>query len=301
MRISTSMFQELAVNGILDRQSSVSHTQQQLSSGKRILTPSDDPAGATQALNVQQLLQMNDQYQRNAVSGQSQLEFEEGVLTSIGDALLRVRELAVQGLSTTLTAANRQAIAIEVSQTLESVVSLANTKDSGGKYIFSGYKSQTQTFLDMGGGVYNYQGDQGQHIVQISPTYQLESRDNGLDVFTNLPAAAGGTQDIFKIVYDLAAALNANNPSANSLTDIDTAMNNIIRVRSNIGARLNAIDSQKQLNEQFKTQMMGTLSDIQDLDYASAVSQLNLQMLGLQAAQQTFQRIQGLNLFDYLR
>lgn len=295
------MFQQFAVNGILDRQASLSHTQQQLSTGKRIITPSDDPSGTTQALNVQQLIQMNDQYQKNAVSGQNQLEFEEGVLTSIGDALQRVRELAVQGLNTTLTAANRQSIATEVSQLLGTVLGLANTKDGNGKFIFSGFKSQTQPFVDMGGGVYNYQGDQGQHTVQINPQRQIPSGDTGYGVFTNLPAAAGGTQDLFKIIYDLAAALNANSPSANSVTDLDTAMNNIIQVRANVGARLNEIDSQKQINDQFKVQMTGTLSDIQDLDYASAVSQLNLQMLGLQAAQQTFQKVQGLSLFEYIR
>ncbi|MBI3771292.1 MAG: flagellar hook-associated protein FlgL [Gammaproteobacteria bacterium] len=295
------MFQQLAVKGILDRQIDISHTQQQLSSGKRILTPSDDPTAAGQAMNVQQLLQINDQYQRNASSGQSQLEFEEEVLTSVGDVLQRTRELAVQGLNGSQGAANRQSIAAEVTQNLEALLGLANTKDGTGKFLFSGYKVQTQPFLDTGAGVYVYQGDQGQRVVQISPLRQIASGDSGYDVFTNLPAAAGGTQDMFKILYDLATSLNANNPSGNSLTDIDTAMNSILRVRGNIGARLSAIDSQKQINEQFQTQMTGALSDIQDLDYASAVSHMNLQMIGMQAAQQTFQKVQGLNLFDYLR
>lgn len=300
MRISTSMFQHLAVQGILDRQADLSHTQQQLSSGKRILNTADDPSGTTQLIRLQQNADINQQYQRNINYSQSRLEFEEGVLTSIGNNLQRVRELAVQGLNATQGPDNRKAIAAEVYQRLDELLGLANTKDGGGEYLFSGFNGQTKPFVDAGAGVYNYQGDQGQRLIQVSPLRQISSSDNGYDLFVNLPASAGGTQDMLKTVYDLATSLDANAPVGTSLQDIDAALDNIIQVRAGIGARINALDAQRQIGEQFQVQVEGAISQVGDLDYAEAIGRLNLQLAGMQAAQQSFQKIQNLSLFNYL-
>ena len=92
-----------------------------------------------------------------------------------------------------------------------------------------------------------------------------------------------------------------NNGMNRALTDIDQSMGNILQVRAQVGARLNTIDSQKNTNDSFSLQLQSTLSDIQDLDYAEAASRLNRQLLGLQAAQQAFVKVQGLSLFNFLR
>ena len=97
MRISTQMMQRYAVSSILDRQTDLNRTQQQLASGKKILTPAEDPSGTTQLLALQQQLDQSTQYQSNIDRLNSRLEVEETVLSSVGDALQRVRELAVQG------------------------------------------------------------------------------------------------------------------------------------------------------------------------------------------------------------
>lgn len=301
MRISTSMFQQLAIQGILDRHGELSHTQQQLSSGKRILTTADDPSGTTQLMRLQQNAGINKQYQRNIDYSQSRLAFEEGVLTSVTDTLQRVRVLAVQGLNATQGAENRKAIATEIYQRLDELMGLANIQDGSGEYLFAGYNGQTKPFVDAGGGVFNYQGDQGQRQIQISPLRQIPSSDNGYDLFVNLPnSVTGGTQDMFKTVYDLAASLDANAPVGSSLQNIDAALDKIVQVRAGIGARINAVDAQRQIGEQYQVQVEGAMSQIGDLDYAEAVGRLNQQLVGMQAAQQSFQKVQNLSLFNYL-
>ncbi|MDA1107733.1 MAG: hypothetical protein O2845_05070 [Proteobacteria bacterium] len=91
-----------------------------------------------------------------------------------------------------------------------------------------------------------------------------------------------------------------NNAMNRALTDIDQSANSVLVTLSGVGARINAIDSQKAANDAYTLQLQQTLSSVQDLDYASAASQLNAQLLALQAAQQSFAKVQRLTLFDYL-
>jgi len=300
MRISTQMMQRLAVDSIVDKQSILSRTQLQVASGKRILAPSDDPTGTARALGLKQQLAQNIQFSSNIGRLKSRLEAEESVLDSVGNALQRVRELAVQATNSTYGAQNRANIAAEVWLLLDETFSLANSKDSTGEYLFSGFQSQTQPFVDGGAGNYTYQGVQAQRSIKISPTREILSSDSGSEIFENLNIVAGGKQNLFKTIYDFATALEANNAGGNIVADIDTAFNSILTTRSRIGARINAIEAQEQITAQFEVQAQSVLSSIEDLDYAEAVGRLNSELTGLQAAQQAFQRVQNLSLFNYL-
>ncbi len=299
MRISTLSMVEQGLNAILERQSDLNRTQLQLATGRRILTPADDPAGAAQALRLGQEKESVIQFQRNITQLVSKLSIEEGVLSGVGSALQRVRELAVQGVNATSTA-DGPLIAVEIRQLLDEILGLANTKDANGEYLFSGYQGKNQTFVDMGGGSYNFQGDVGQQFLQISPSRQIASSDSGRNIFVDIPFSGGGSQDIFKTLYDFAADLDAGTATGAILTDIDAALDKVIETRSLIGARMNSAESQQNLNEQALIQLDTTLSDIQDLDFAEAVGRLNLQLTSLEAAQQVFQRVQGLSLFNFL-
>ena len=213
MRVSTSMMQRLAVNAMNDRQATLSNTQLQLASGKRINNPSDDPTGATQILLLNQKLSLNEQYQSNTNSALTRLEAEEQVLDAAGSSLQRIRELAVRGINGTLGADNRQAVAEEVKQRLEELVDLANSKDGSGDYIFGGYQVKNPPIQDTGTGIYSYQGDQGQRMVQISPTRQIAVNDSGAEIFVGLDYSGGGKQDIFKTVFDFMNALESDLPT----------------------------------------------------------------------------------------
>jgi flagellar hook-associated protein 3 FlgL len=102
-------------------------------------------------------------------------------------------------------------------------------------------------------------------------------------------------------VSDPASQTRLNNGINRALTDTDQGLGKILEIRAQVGARINTIDSQKYTNDDFALHLQSTLSDIQDLDYAEAASRLNLQLLGLQAAQQAFVKVQGLSLFNFLR
>lgn len=515
MRISTSQIYQQGLSAMLDQQSSLMKTEQQLSTGKRILTPADDPAGSAQALDLNRALDVTNQYNTNANAATSSLNLEDSTLSSFTNTLQRVRELAVQANNSTLSSSDRSAIAAEVKQRLGELLALANTKDANGDYLFAGYKGQTQPFAQVGSG-FSYSGDQGSRNLQVGPSTRLAAGDSGSDVFmairngngtfttldnpantgsgvidpgsvsttsayvpgtyalimaqktnvaggalsftnpgsdtlgyqlsingtpvytganpstqsqaqiaasiaaqsgttgvtayvnngvlylantapstqpitvnemltgatnnadsvtgyfgsaltgaapsntitintvpadsyvavdsTNAVVAGGayqsagsisfngiqadvtGTpnngdrftispsanQDIFSTVQNLintmasptvtpAQQASASNAYNRALTNIDQALNNLDGARARVGARLNTITSQQTTNNAYTLQTQQNLSNVQDLDYAKAASQLTLQQTILQAAQQAFIKVQGLSLFNYIR
>lgn len=298
MRVSTSQVHQQGVTAMLEQQSKLTKTQLQLATGRRIQVPSDDPTGAKGVLDLEQLIAATEQYERNADAAEARLTSEEVALNSTVDLLQRARELAVRGNTDTVNAEGRKAIASEVRQLLASLLGIANGKDQNGDYLFAGHQTDQEPFSDDGSGGYTYNGDQGQRTLQIGPTRRVEVGDAGSDVFMNIP---GASQDVFSILYDLAADLDADNPDPASLNDLDAAMDNILTIQGKVGARRNAIERQNQVNESQVLQLQTTRSALQDLDYAEAVTRLNQQMVGLQAAQQSYAKVQGLSLFNFIR
>lgn len=398
MRISTFWMQQSAVNAMLDQQAQVAHTQLEVSTGRRILSPSDDPAGASRALTLTHASAQNSQYQRNIDSADSRLGNEDQTLSSVSDLLGRVRTLALEGQNGTLDSGDRKNIATEIRQRLSQLVALANTKDANGEYIFAGNATKTQPFVQGAGGV-TYAGDQGQRAIGIAPGQTIATGDPGSDVFQNIPGGNGTFQiaasptntgtlvsgatsvgdmsqwdggsyqiqftapdqyqvvdasntvvssgsyasgdtisfrgvqvgftgtpavgdsysvgpstakDMFSTLSDIADALEApgftphdnaviNDKLGRAIQNLDQASDRIVDVRARIGARLNTTDDQTNLNAGVGVDLKSALSKVQDTDYTSAVSQLNLQMTGLQAAQAAYVKVQGLTLFNYLK
>lgn len=301
MRISTVQLQTNAVSEMLDRQVKLGKTQLEVASGKKFLSPSDDPPGAVAALEYTRQLGSLNQYKTNIDRAYSSLTTEEATLGSLQEQLQRLHELAIQAGSATLGAAGRLAISYEVRGLQQAVLNLVNTQDQDGQYLFSGFQSQTQPYTDGGGGVFTYNGDQGQRLIEVAPSTRVAAADAGARIFGGLSAAAGGTTDVLKVIYDFATDLESNTFDTNTLTDLDTAMTSILGARAVTGARLNMLDEFKSLNASFTVDTQSSLSDVQDLDYAEAVSRLNLQLAGLKAAQESFVRIQNLSLFNILR
>lgn len=297
MRISNFMISQVSIDNILEQQSALLHTQLQLSSGRKILSPSDDPAGARKILDLNDVISTFDQFQRNSDAAGFSLSLEEKVLTSATDLMQRARELAIQGLNDTLGVNERENIASEIRQIQDQMISLANTRDSDGQYIFGGFNSTNIPFSGDGSGNFTYAGDQGRKLVQISTTRQIATGDSGFDVFMDIP---GTTANAFDALYDLASSLEANTPSQASLSDIDAIMQNIQTVRASVGARQSAIENQKTVNDDVIISSKEILSNTQDIDIAEAVVELNKRLTGLQAAQQTYTKIQGLSLFNFL-
>lgn len=302
MRIGTLQMFRQGINSILEQQTQLFRTQQQLATGKRVINPSDDPSGSARLVGLSESAAVTEQYQRNIDHLQARLEQEDTVLASVGDGLQRARELAVQALNDTNSAEDRIALAKEVRQIMDQLLGLANTRDAQGEYLFAGFQGQDIPFSHDGVGNFSYAGDQGQRQIQVGPTRQLAYGDSGLDVFMKIEdaSAAVAYEDVFSTLYNLATDLEANAPNATTLDQLDNALEHLVEFRATAGARLNAAQTQKDINESFLLQLEQTRSNIEDLDYAEAATRLSQESVALQAAQQAFVRVQNLNLFNYI-
>ncbi|MGZ4959901.1 MAG: flagellar hook-associated protein FlgL [Methylomonas sp.] len=301
MRISTSWNHQLGVNGMLDRQSKLNETQLKLSSGKKYLTPSENTAAASNLINLDQTIKENQQYQVNIGAARQRLSLEGSGLTNATDILQSIRELAVQGLNDSNNAENKKQIAAQIDELNKQLMGVANTQNANGEYIFSGYKSDQRAFTDTP--AYAYQGDANQRSIAIGPARQVTDGDPGEAVFGAVsagPLTAGSIENIFQAVSKLSADLKGNAPNTGSLADIDKTLVRINTTQASVGARLKALDSQENLNADYILDHQKTASAVGDLDYAEALSKFNLQQTALQAAQQTFVKVQDLSLFKYL-
>ncbi len=300
MRLSTSQIYQQAVTAMQTKQADLSKTQLQLATGQKLLAPSDDPSAATRILDLNNVIETTTQYQRNADFADTRLSLEETVLSDVGNILQRARELSVRANNDTLSAGDRKAIAVEVKTNIEALVQLANSQDANGEYLFSGFKTDTIPFTDNGAGNFSYDGDQGQRSLQIGARRQVTVGDSGDEVFMKVDDGAGGVSSMFDTLYDFMTDLEANNPSTTTITRLDSAIDSVLNTRSSIGARMNTIESQKGANDSFSLLLQENRSNLEDLDYAEAVSRFEQQLLALQASQQTFVKIEGLSLFNYL-
>lgn len=299
MRISTSMLYDFGVNSIDTQLTQLAKTQQQIATGRRILTPGDDPVAAAGALENEKSLGVVNQYVNNIGSARSTLSLEEGVLASVNQTLQNVRQTAVNAGNPTLSAANKAALATTLRSNYDQLLSLANSKDGEGNYMFAGFKTATQPFTQLTGPAV-YAGDQGQRKLQISASRQIPVTDSGQDVFK--PGVAGS--DPFATIETLITALNSGTVTAadisTALNGIDSAMNNVLRVRSGIGTRQNELDATETAGQNSALQYQSAISNLRDVDFTKAITDLTRQQTGLQAAQKSFVTVQGLSLFNYL-
>ena len=183
MRISTSQYFETSAASYQKNFADTVKTTQQISSGDRIQTAADDPIGAAKLLMLQQQSELLSQYSGNMTTATNALNQEEGVLSSIFDAMQRASELAIQAGSGAMSEPDRVSIAAEIGEIEKSVFGMLNSKDANGGYLFAGSKSSTQPYVRNGDGTYSYQGDQTQLSVQVSDTLRMATSDTGYSIF----------------------------------------------------------------------------------------------------------------------
>lgn len=190
MRVSTSTIHDTSVNSLLKQQAELFKTQQHVSTGRRILTPSDDPIAATQALDVTQAASINSQFETNRENAASSLGLVENVLQSVTKLIQNVQEVTVNAGNPTLSDSNRDGIVAELRGRLEELVGLANSTDQSGQFLFSGFQGDTKPFSQVASGI-QYNGDQGQRLTQVSIRRQLAVSDSGANVFERIQNGNG--------------------------------------------------------------------------------------------------------------
>ncbi|GMR15890.1 MAG: flagellar hook-associated protein FlgL [Gammaproteobacteria bacterium] len=410
-RISSFQMHQNAINAMLKQHETLSRTQQQVATGKKIFKPSEDPVAASRVVNLNDTLSAIDQHQSNVDAARARISLSEGVLSHVVESIHRARELAIQANNDSQNESTRSFIAAEIEQIQEALLNLANTTDSNNEFLYSGGLSRFKPFSRNEAGGFEYNGDESHREIQISGSRRIAVDDPGSEVFLAIkngngvfstldglenkgsgiidPGRATGNykadtygiifnqsfaefadkqnsqdipltysvvdskgtilssgipfepgkeiafngvhtsikgapedgdvfvvkpsqnQDIFTTMQNLIRALKSKAPEARdnisfhnamnrSLTDLNRSLDNILEVRGSIGARLNALDSQETINDAYRIQIREILSNVEDLDFAEAVSRLNLELTGLEASQKAFTRVQDISLFNFL-
>lgn len=208
MRVSSNTLFDTNVSLLNQQQARLMQTQQQIASGRRILSPSDDPLAAARALEITQADATNTQYVTNRTSAQHTLTMAESALQSVTSLIQDVKTVATSAGNGTLSDANRKSIAAELSGRLQQLMGLANSTDGLGNHLFAGFQSKTQPFVDTPAGV-GYFGDDGQSQVQVGASQQMATSSSGSDVFMRIKEGNG-------TFVTQAAAANAGSGIASS-------------------------------------------------------------------------------------
>jgi flagellar hook-associated protein 3 FlgL len=397
MRVTQSLNQAQFLAALTQLESNLSQTHNQISTNLAFTTPSQNPVAAGSVNNYDQALAQSQQYDSNASSAQTRLSTEDTALAQVQTELQSLRDLALQANNGSVSSQGHTAIAAQATQIQNSLLSLANTQDGNGEYIFGGFSTTNQPFALTASGA-NYAGDQGQRQVQIAAGQTIADGDNGNGVFNqiktgngtfNASAAAGNTgtgvlgastvqnpaaydggtyainftasntfevrdsanalvtsgtytagqsiafrgvqvtlngqpvtgdsftvapstnQSVFTTVQNLVTALQTgngtsaaqaklNNSLGNAINNIDQALGQVSNIRATIGARLNSITTQQSVSSSQQIQLKASISSLQSLDYAAAITTLDLQNTTLSASMQAFTLTQGLTLFKFL-
>jgi flagellar hook-associated protein 3 FlgL len=191
MRISTSMLNQNAVNGILTDEAQAAQTQAQLSSGKRINTPADDPVGEVQLLQLNATNSQNQQFISNGQSATTNLGLEQTALSDATNTLQSIRDLIVQANSGTNNQADLKDIATQISALESQLQGTANSKNAQGEFLFAGFSSNAQPFVRGASGAISYVGDSGARSVPINGGTSVQTGDPGSSVFQGIPGGNG--------------------------------------------------------------------------------------------------------------
>ena len=189
MRVSTLQIYSLVNNSVADANASIIKTQEQLSTGKRVLSAADDPVAATRIQQLNDNIALVEQYNNNITIAKNNLSIEESTLDSINNLLQRVEELAVQAGNTAILSAGEYAtIANEIDTRIDELFSLVNTQNSNGDHIFSGYKSESKAFIGDSTNGFRFAGDEGQVSIKVDDNNFIEASDSGKDIFVDIPS-----------------------------------------------------------------------------------------------------------------
>ncbi|MCG5538697.1 flagellar hook-associated protein FlgL [Halorhodospira sp. 9622] len=194
MRVSTSHMQNTAVQNMTGQQSEINDTQTQLSSGRRVLRPSDDPTSAARTLDLKRATESVERFNRNGDLARTRLSMSESALEQAGNELQRIRELTVQAANGSQDADTRSYIAAEIEERYKQLVELGNSRDGNGEYLFSGSRTRTQPFNMGTDGHVTYHGDQNSRQVRIGPGRQIGVDHSGFDAFMKVPDGNGQYQ-----------------------------------------------------------------------------------------------------------
>jgi flagellar hook-associated protein 3 FlgL len=299
MRVSTSQtyLQTTSLMSKLTQQANVA--QQQISTQKRVVSASDDP-GAYRQLAGLKLADANDKaYAANVNTAQGILEQSSDTLTSIGTQLQRAQELFTNAASGTLSASDREAIGKELESIRDTLVSLANSKDSRGLPLFGG-ASGDNPYIQAEDGSVSYAATGEPAGIPIGDQTSIQVGVTGKQAF-----AVGDDKDMFAIFSTFLTALQSGGDvqvaAKQAMGDTTDALQSVDLARTSVGARGTRLEL---LSEQLTNASMDretTRASVEDVDLSEAITQLQKTLTVLQATQASFTKLTSLSLFDYIK
>ena len=300
MPISTRLFNDQAITRFNRITSDIQQTQDKVATGKKVLKASDDPVAAATISFVRDQKVMLDRFATNIDRAQTRLTLTENVVAESVNLLTRAYELGIQAKNDTLTAVDRRAISFEISQIRESMMSLANSKDVNGNYLFAGYRTNVQPFVSNEAGEVTFAGDRGVHSVQISDSLRANTGLDGADVFMRVDID-GTTKPFFDVLTSMERELQGGAINNETVSELNACIDHFAVNQTRVGAELNKLDYQKSAMERRVLLMDENLSGLEDADLANLVSELQTMIVSRDAAQRSFVQIGQQSLFDYIR
>ena len=307
MQMSTNLKFDRAIAQMGVTQDRLAKTQMQLTTAKKINKASDAPDQAVQVTRLKSAITRQENYVSTINQIKDKMSQQETTVDNASTILVRLKELTVQAANDSYGATDRKSIAIEVGQLRDQLLSLANTQDIDGNYIFSGTRVGKPAFDTDENGKLVYTGDQTVSVTGIADQTTVDTNRSGTHPFDKIvrfgddrkPIAVG----FFQVIDDLSAALMSNNGAniRRAVGEVETVQQGLSDSLASIGASVNKLDNQVSLAEENMLRMKSTLSQAEDTDFAETITKMNKDMLALEAAQSSFAKISQLNLFDYIR
>ncbi|WP_099159877.1 flagellar hook-associated protein FlgL [Virgibacillus ndiopensis] len=296
MRITQGMLSNNMLRNLSNSYSSLDTLMNQLSTGKKINRPSDDPVIAMKGMNYRSQVVEVEQYLRNTNEVHNWMDNSDAALDKGTQALQKLRELAVQASSDTYDEEERKNIMEEATQLKEHLIDIANTKVNG-KYIFNGTNTNKAPFDENGN---NVSTTTNPVVIEVAKGTKLQANVDPSSVFSGDPDTAG---DLFADIDSFINALNSNDQDGieQSIETLDGNINNVINARADLGARMNRLDLVENRLSQQEIIAKKTMSENEDIDYEKVITELITQESIHRAALSAGSKIIQPTLLDFLR
>lgn len=301
MRITNNMLVNNMIYHIGNNLSRMETYQERLTTGKKIAVPSDDPVVAARALKLRTDVSQIKQHKTNVQDAMSWLEITESALSNVGDILQRARELAVQGSSSTATADDTRKIEQEVQQLRQQLIQIGNSTYAG-RYIFSGFKTDTKFIKD--DGTFNVEVNSDESIVfEIGISDNINVNVLGGDLFNGGGDAASGDKGrLISTMDDFISALNTGDHEliGDAIANLDLEINNLLRIRANVGARYNRLELTSNRLDKDEINFTALMSENEDVDQAENIMLLKSEENVYKASLSGGARVIQTSLVDFL-
>ena len=317
MRISTQMMYQQNMRGITNSQAEWMKYGEQMSTGKRVINPSDDPIAASQAVVLSQAQAENSQFALARTFATQKVSLEENVLNQVTTAIQSAQEKIVSAGNGTLSDDDRASLATDLQGIRDQLMNLANSTDGNGRYIFAGFKTETAPFAQADG---TYNGGSENITQQVDTSRSMVIGHTGDKIFNKItsnavPEPNNGTSEtnLFRMLDSAIATLNSPvgddatlKEQAKAVIDktnrgLKNSLNNVLSVRAELGTQLSELSSLDSLGTDRALGQTQQMSNLVDVDWNAAISSYVMQQAALQASYKAFTDMQGMSLFQLNR